>query len=514
MGVLGRTGFGENRSVARTGFAGQRAVGKCGFETETAWTPAPLSKEGWWDSSDLNSIISSGGDVSQWNDLSGNGNHLVQATGANQPKTGTRTLGGLNAIDFDGVDHFMDVTYGATITQPNTIFAVAQSDVATGQQYIMGGVDATDRNILIMNATPVWDLYAGTDLPGGSADTSPHAFGGVFDGVSSELFVDGLSQATGDVGAGDSAGLTVGRRYATPFRYWNGIICELIVIDGTLSTADRQNVEGYLAWKWGFEINLPSEHPYRFDGSKFGHETLWTPSEMTSEAWFDLDDGDTVTLGTGIEIEFLGDKSGNSNTLTNAASARPDWEIKGWDAVRRAMFFDGDDGLAIATMLGTSGSSWVCFAVIDQDSTAKTRQTIINSADAPMRTFSKTSGTYPGIGFDDDTISFIGETGPFTTGKQIITWVLETNGEFYRNGNALGVGSWTFSGYDFVGGELGLAIPTVEQFGGHMGEILIARRSICTEPLRKKIEGYLAWKWSLVSLLPTAHLYKNEPPTL
>lgn len=32
MGMLGRTGFGENRSPARTGFAGQRAVGRCGFE--------------------------------------------------------------------------------------------------------------------------------------------------------------------------------------------------------------------------------------------------------------------------------------------------------------------------------------------------------------------------------------------------------------------------------------------------------------------------------------------------
>ena len=37
---------------------------------------------------------------------------------------------------------------------------------------------------------------------------------------------------------------------------------ELIYYNTTLSTAQRQNVEGYLAWKWGLTSSLPSTHPY------------------------------------------------------------------------------------------------------------------------------------------------------------------------------------------------------------------------------------------------------------
>jgi len=39
-------------------------------------------------------------------------------------------------------------------------------------------------------------------------------------------------------------------------------MAELIVFQQELSQADRQSVEGYLAWKWGFHANLPSDHPY------------------------------------------------------------------------------------------------------------------------------------------------------------------------------------------------------------------------------------------------------------
>lgn len=38
---------------------------------------------------------------------------------------------------------------------------------------------------------------------------------------------------------------------------------ELIVIDGDITTNSRQQMEGYLAWKWGLQGNLPVAHPYK-----------------------------------------------------------------------------------------------------------------------------------------------------------------------------------------------------------------------------------------------------------
>jgi hypothetical protein len=44
--------------------------------------------------------------------------------------------------------------------------------------------------------------------------------------------------------------------------YWNGNICEIIVYSSDLTSRERQQVEGYLAWKWGIQSSLPSTHTY------------------------------------------------------------------------------------------------------------------------------------------------------------------------------------------------------------------------------------------------------------
>ena len=46
---------------------------------------------------------------------------------------------------------------------------------------------------------------------------------------------------------------------------------------------------------------------------------------------------------------------------------------------------------------------------------------------------------------------------------------------------------------------------------GLIGEIIILS-SYADDELRQIIEGYLAWKWDLVSSLPLSHPYKTEPP--
>jgi hypothetical protein len=43
---------------------------------------------------------------------------------------------------------------------------------------------------------------------------------------------------------------------------YNGDIAEILVYQGDLSTNQRQQIEGYLAWKWGLQSNLPANHPY------------------------------------------------------------------------------------------------------------------------------------------------------------------------------------------------------------------------------------------------------------
>jgi hypothetical protein len=42
----------------------------------------------------------------------------------------------------------------------------------------------------------------------------------------------------------------------------NGTISEVLVYNVNHTTTQRQEVEGYLAWKWGLQASLPAGHPY------------------------------------------------------------------------------------------------------------------------------------------------------------------------------------------------------------------------------------------------------------
>jgi hypothetical protein len=44
--------------------------------------------------------------------------------------------------------------------------------------------------------------------------------------------------------------------------YLNGSVNEILVYLGSMTSTQRQTVEGYLAWKWGLQASLPGTHPY------------------------------------------------------------------------------------------------------------------------------------------------------------------------------------------------------------------------------------------------------------
>jgi hypothetical protein len=42
-----------------------------------------------------------------------------------------------------------------------------------------------------------------------------------------------------------------------------GTMGETIIYVGSLSSTQRQQIEGYLAWKWGVQADLPTNHPFK-----------------------------------------------------------------------------------------------------------------------------------------------------------------------------------------------------------------------------------------------------------
>jgi hypothetical protein len=68
---------------------------------------------------------------------------------------------------------------------------------------------------------------------------------------------------TAQSGALSTTGIRIGSDTGTAGgSAWNSWIAE-IIFTGAISFATLQRIEGYLAWKWGLQGNLPATHPNR-----------------------------------------------------------------------------------------------------------------------------------------------------------------------------------------------------------------------------------------------------------
>jgi hypothetical protein len=84
---------------------------------------------------------------------------------------------------------------------------------------------------------------------------------------STTLGVNGVLSSAPASGMGNNeGGLTIGSfNGTTGYAEYNASfdVAEILIYGASLSTNNRQLVEGYLAWKWGITSNLPSDHPYK-----------------------------------------------------------------------------------------------------------------------------------------------------------------------------------------------------------------------------------------------------------
>ncbi len=91
--------------------------------------------------------VTGGSTVTQWDDQSGNARHLTPGA-AGSPSSGTRTLNGLNVIDFDGTNDGLGKTGSIGFGMTNwTVFWVGGADADTNSKGLMSIYDSvTDWN--------------------------------------------------------------------------------------------------------------------------------------------------------------------------------------------------------------------------------------------------------------------------------------------------------------------------------------------------------------------------------
>src|SRR6267378_7990086 len=197
--------------------------------------------------------------MSQWNDLSGNGRHLVQGTGANQPLF--RLTGGpdnLPSVNFVDNTDTMQIATAGVRARPITVVGVIKNTVADDANLHRAVTFNAQRIGLALDWTTA-NAYTALDdqaaMAGGTIAgdiTTYHVCSFVAQpvGTLSRSGVDGTHvTAAGIAGTNTDSNVDVGTGGAA-VKAWIGHVAEAIVLVGELNAAVMFNLEQALAEKW------------------------------------------------------------------------------------------------------------------------------------------------------------------------------------------------------------------------------------------------------------------------
>lgn len=229
---------------------GISVLGALGAASPT-FSPSDLSLGAWYDVSDSDTITESGGSVSQVDDKSGNGLHLVQGTASLQPTLQSAALNSLDTLRYDGSDDTTKSTTSITENpQVNTIYMVMKWISQSGTDNAFDGFGATDRQTYFAN-TSRHSLFAGSSF----LDDDLISNGTwiiikcIFNGASSEMIINETSIGSGNAGADGMAGVTLGSRQDGA-QNSNIEFGEFVWVQDSVTGDDDTNMWNYLNDKW------------------------------------------------------------------------------------------------------------------------------------------------------------------------------------------------------------------------------------------------------------------------
>ena len=250
------------------------------------WTPGYLSTlAAWFDADNTADFTLSGTSVSSWASRGGSVSSLTvsQTLATNKPVRTASVMGGKSAVVFDGTNDFLTFSNTTFLNRSDFTIgsAVARYSNKSWNAYLGGTAGTNGMNVLFgwsNGARLSISVYGGgahsldMTVPAWSATTDEVHTGSISNAGYGVYQQGGTLSATNTNTNRSSgwAGAALGRSYdkdpvtaGTSTGYFYGRIGEIVIAKSVLSTADRQALEGYLAWKWGTTSALPAAHPYK-----------------------------------------------------------------------------------------------------------------------------------------------------------------------------------------------------------------------------------------------------------
>ena len=355
-------------------------------------------------------------------------------------------------------------------------------------------------------------------------------------------YLNGTSVGSAAKGSSTNFTFAIGESQAGNNERLVGVIFEMIIYNTTLTTAQRQQVEGYLAQKWGLQTSLPSDHPYRYSAyftnqayvstivsptvtNRFTNAAFLPTTIPGCQLWFDAADRTSMTF-SGSTVTQWNDKSGNGRNATNGGYVAPTYSATAFNGGYAGLLFNGSSSmLNTAALLPTP--------VLSSNGTDTTIFIVFNSSGVPP------SGGYGLYGLGSQANTYVTRT-PWAVGGAGGGAIIDTTSatgssrivasfasaqnpaqlySIFRSGAShyfYQFGSLTASNLSSSGTVgttsqtfgIGGGIADTIFFNSYISEIVIYNIALTTAQ-RQQVEGYLAWKWGIVANLPSDHPYKK-----
>jgi hypothetical protein len=501
----------------------------------------------WLDATDSSKITLSGASVTQWKDKVSGITMTTQGTTANA--TLVKGINGNQAIYFNNSASdsvYMSGTFANLLvgTAFYVIQAFSQRTISwrpfatwwnTGQFPAYGYLGLTTVNTVgpyttfaSPNGTPTQVLTAGSNymISYGWSGTTTYVTtnGSALETGSQQSYNSNTSTFwIGADGTGATERITL---------YYG----EMIFYNSVLTTTQRQQVEGYLAWKWGLQATLPTTHPYY--KSPFPNQSMapipafppqiravsWQPTNISNiSVWLDAADSAYVSV-SGTAVTQWKDKSGQNNN-TSSANGSPQYvqaslnkragiKLNGstsYFTLPRVVTTDWSIFIVLTTTQtgpGSGGQWWAGAGIFDAE---------VGGTTTDFGTSLYGSSFATGVGNPPTGDNTILSSTAINTGAGFICEFIRnsTSGLFENFVNGTSQGSVTGGTGARTTSQIVIgAIQTLGAgtfFNGSMFEI-ITYTSVLTTKQRQQLEGYLAWKWGLQGSLPSTHPYKLFPP--
>lgn len=489
----------------------------------------------WIDAADASTVTLSGANVVSVRDKSSNALVFSNSVGFTYPNN---TFNGSYPSFSNGTLNRANGRLGTnssfSLAQPFTIFAAVfpgTSSLPLGSNaYLLeSGAASLPASVSINNsnnATGRLTLASGLSTTYPISTNLPRIIAATGNGASSTIQYNSGTQTTGNNTNTLSNGLAIGGRWSISVP-WVGHICEIIIYATAVSTVFRQQVETYLANKWGLKSFLPTLHPFSNDFSMYMRPSGGTPAGIPKinprtvvtgcTTWWDASDPAYFTGGA----TWI-DKSGSNNTGIQTVSGSTNMPFTTiWGNGNQAALFDRNGICSVKTTNTILNRPYTYFIVARFTQPVNSGEgegtLFINSTDGSRRLYTDSTSfplalkyrasigtTSNAAGASINTVANVGQYEGFLFCSKMSNL---QGARLYFNGTFI-ISNASYDSTSSVN-VLGSAANGTSNFVfADIGEFITFNTAI-SDANQQQIEGYLAWKWGLETKLPVGHPYRQ-----